>query len=315
MRSIQSALIAGAGAVGLTVAEALYGWNPRSVSALAGGERLRRYRERGLWVNGRRLGLDFADAAERNPAPADFIIIAPKAHQLESVIADVRSRVGHDTIILSLMNGISSEDIIGGAFGRERLPLAMIMAIDAMRTGNETTFTNRGVIHFGDADGAHAERDSLIADFFTRGGVPFEYHETDMKRTLWYKFMSNVGVNQTSALLRLPYRAFKKGAPGAVPEALELLESAMLEVIAVANAEGIGLVPEDIESWYKTVAGLNDAGMTSMLQDVLAGRKTEVELFSLTVMERGGKRGIPTPVNATLYRAIRAIERTYPPPA
>jgi 2-dehydropantoate 2-reductase len=123
--------------------------------------------------------------------------------------------------------------------------------------------------------------------------------------------MVNVGANQTSALLRLPYGAFKKQSPFVVREAVEILESAMKEVIAVAAAEGIGLGEADIEKWLTSVNSLSDDGYTSMAQDVLAGRKTEAELFGLTVMEYGKKHGISTPVNETLYRALRAIEQNY----
>jgi len=83
------------------------------------------------------------------------------------------------------------------------------------------------------------------------------------------------------------------------------------EVVAVANAEGIDLGEEDVKSWVNTVSVLNPAGFTSMCQDVLAKRKTEVEMFSLTVTELGKKHGIPVPVNETLYRQLRAIEKSY----
>jgi 2-dehydropantoate 2-reductase len=89
------------------------------------------------------------------------------------------------------------------------------------------------------------------------------------------------------------------------------MEKAMAEVVAVANAEGIDLNEQDIESWYKTVNQLNPASSTSMYQDVLACRKTEVEMFALTMMELGKKHGIPVPVNEVLYLALRTIEQGY----
>jgi 2-dehydropantoate 2-reductase len=85
----------------------------------------------------------------------------------------------------------------------------------------------------------------------------------------------------------------------------------MREVIAIAAAEGIALDDSDIERWYATVTALNDSGYTSMCQDVLARRKTEAELFGLTVAEYGARHNIPTPVNETLYRALRVVERSY----
>jgi 2-dehydropantoate 2-reductase len=306
MKRIQSVLIAGAGAIGLTVADSVLRHDPACLSVLAQGDRLRRYREQGLWINGSRIDCGFADPGG-GTRPFDFIIVASKYHQLNQLIADLRPFVGDETIIMSLLNGISSEDIIGVAYGRERLPLAMIIGNDSQNGAGGVTFTRRGVINFGDAEGRSLERDRLIADFFTRTGIPFAYHEQDMKRTLWFKFMINVGINQTSALLRLPYGAFKRNS--ALPEARELLESAMREVIAVAAAEGISLDEKDIDNWYDTVETLSDSSYTSMAQDVRGGRKTEVELFSLVMMEYGKKHRIPTPVNETLYRALRAIEK------
>jgi 2-dehydropantoate 2-reductase len=311
MKPIDKVLIAGAGAIGLTVADGIRRYNPNALAILAAGDRLRRYRERGICINGTRVDIALADAGTPESGPFDLIIIAVKFHQLNQVIADMKPFVGPDTVLLSLLNGISSEDITGAVYGRERLPLAMIIGTDSQYNEQGAFFTRRGVINFGDAEGRDARRDERLAEFFARAGIPFEYRRRDMKRTLWYKFMINVGVNQTSALLRLPYRAFKKDHPGAIPEAQEILEGAMREVIAVAAAEGLVLDDGDIARWYDTVAGLNDSGYTSMCQDVLARRKTEVELFGLTVMEYGTRHTIPTPVNETLYRAIRAIERSY----
>jgi 2-dehydropantoate 2-reductase len=308
LKPIETVLIAGSGAVGLTVADTFYRHDPRCVALLAGGERLDRYRRNGLHINGSKVDFVLADPEAPAPKAFDLVIVACKNHHLSQIIADMKSFVGPETLIVSLLNGISSEEILGSAFGREKLPLAMILGADAQRTDSEISFTRRGVVHFGDAEGKPSNRDECIAEFFTKTGLPFEHHREDMKKTLWYKFMVNVGANQTSALLRLPYGAFKKSNPRSIPEAREILESAMWEVIHIARAEGISLGEEDIATWLSTVELLSDQSYTSMCQDVLAGRKTEVELFGLTVMEYGKKHHIPTPVNELLYRALRVIE-------
>jgi len=303
---INSVLLAGAGAVGLIVAETIYNYDHECISILAKGERLERYRKNGLKVNG--IKLDFNFTQERK---SDLIIVACKFCHLNQVIEDIAPSVGKDTIILSLLNGISSEEIIGAKFGRERLPLAMILGTDAFHKAEETNFTRKGFIHFGDADGKNGEREQAIADFFTLAGVPFKL-EQNMKRALWYKFMINVGVNQVTAVLRLPYGAVSdKGGPDEIPEARDLIYATMREVVAIANAEGIDLDEKDIKSWAATVRELNPAGYTSMCQDVLAKRKTEVEMFGLTITELGKKHGIPVPINETLYRQLRAIEQSY----
>ncbi|GHV84901.1 2-dehydropantoate 2-reductase [Spirochaetia bacterium] len=311
MSTLKTVLIAGAGAVGLTVADTFYRYDPRCVAVLASGERLERYRRAGLWINGTRVDFTLAGLPGETGTAFDLIIIASKNHHLDHIIADIKPFVGPETIILSLLNGITSEETIGAVYGKKRLPLGMILGTDAQHKDGKTVFVQRGIVHFGDGESQETERDKKIAEFFTRAGLPFDYHPHDMKRTLWYKFMMNVGANQTSALLRLPYSAFKKNHPKAVPEAQEILESAMREVILISRAEGLDLGEEDITRWYTTVALLNDEGYTSMCQDVLAGRKTEVELFGLAIMEYGKKHRIPTPVNELLYRALRALERGF----
>jgi len=306
MKGINSVLIAGAGAIGLLVAETIYNADPRCVSILAKGERLERYRENGFWVNGKRIDFRLAWGEQ-----ADLIIVACKLHHLDQVIEDIGPSVGKDTIILSLLNGISSEEIIGRRLGRERLPLAMIIGVDAVQQGGKVTYMRKGVIHFGDGGGNNGEREEKLAGFFTRTGVAYNI-DPNMRRALWYKFMINIGINQATAILRLPYGAFmNKGGPGEIPEARLLAEKAMRETIAVANAEGIDLNERDIENWYKTINTINPRGLTSMCQDVLAKQKTELEMFCLALMEIGKKHGIALPVNETFYLQLRAIEQGY----
>ena len=304
---INNVLIAGAGAVGLPTAESIYKTDPGCISILAKGERLERYRKNGLKVNGKKLDFRFSYGEK-----ADLIIVASKYYHLDEIIEDIGPSVGKDTIILSLLNGITSEEIIGRKLGRERLPLAMVLGTDASHAGEETTYTLKGVIHFGDADGKNGEREDSIAEFFTRTGVKFVL-EPNMKRKLWFKYMMNVGANQTTAVLRLPYRAIKnKGEKGEIPEARAILEKAMKEVITVANAEGIDLNEGDFESCYRTTNLLDDNGYTSMCQDVLAGRKTEVDMFSLVLMDMAKKHKISVPVNEMLYLLIKSIEARTP---
>lgn len=319
MHAISSVLLAGTGAIGSMVAWQIQRSGAGTVSVLAGGERLARYRADGFLVNGEPCPFDFADVA--SPGKPDLVIVACKNHHLEAVIADLAGHIGPETCILSLMNGITSEKTIGEAFGAWRLPYAMIVGTDAGKEGNRTRFTKTGTIFFGYgptyADGsvpnagelaANGERVASIAEFFTRAGISFEV-PADMQNRLWYKFMMNVGINQLTAITRRPYAILKSATR--VSEAAELFEAAMREVVAVAAAEGVTLTDADIASIYRTIDTLSDGGKTSMCQDVEAGRKTEVELFSGTMIELGRRHGIAVPVNELFWRLIRTIERSY----
>ena len=83
----------------------------------------------------------------------------------------------------------------------------------------------------------------------------------------------------------------------------------MREVIELAGAMGVNLVEEDLQEWYRFLMQLSPQGKSSMLQDVEAGRKTEVEIFSAKICELGRKHGVATPVNRTVLQIIRVMER------
>jgi 2-dehydropantoate 2-reductase len=124
---------------------------------------------------------------------------------------------------------------------------------------------------------------------------------------MWWKFMINVGINQASAVLRSPYGVFQSS-----PDALALMKTLMQEVIAVAQKNSVGLTLKDLDDWCTILNTLSPDGKTSMLQDIEAGRKTEVEIFAGKVVSMGEKFQIPTPVNETVLRIIKVIEAHSP---
>lgn len=117
--------------------------------------------------------------------------------------------------------------------------------------------------------------------------------------------MVNVGVNQASAVLCAPYGVFRSS-----PEAKMLVESLSQEVILLAESYNVNLVKKDLEDWFEILSTMSPGGKTSMLQDIEAGRKTEVEIFGGKVIALGKASGIPTPVNQTVYNIIKVIEQS-----
>ena len=323
MRTINNILIAGAGAVGLTVAHQIYQFNPKAVKILARGERLERYKNNGLRVNNEKIDFEVVDADAKPEIQPDLIIMACKNHHLETILDDMKNYVNENTIILSLLNGITSEKIIAEKYPTAKIPLGMILGTDGQHSNEHARYIYKGTIFYGDAqndsiDGKPQANASdyvkAIANFFDRADIAYNVPE-NMLRKLWYKFLMNVGMNQASAILRLPYGAFQTQAN--IPEARELMYALQKEVILVAKQEGIGkglggdLTEEDIRTCQETADGLTPTSRTSMCQDVLAKRKTEVELFSKTVSALGKKHGIPTPINDLAYLQLRAIENSY----
>jgi len=303
--TIRKAHISGLGAIGSVFASILWEHDRESVKVIVDAERARRYQAQGVTVNGRRYDFDYV-ISQPQAEPAELILIAVKGHQLGESIEAIRPFVGEDTIIISLLNGISSEDILAAEFGDSHILHAFVVGTDATRDGLNTRYGNRGKIVFGHKSQPDSPDVKAVKDFFDRTGVPCSI-PSDIRREQWWKFLMNVGVNQTSAVLRAPYSVFQN-----IKEARDLMMSAAMEVIPIAQKEGVNLKEEDIGNFMDIMYTMTPDGKTSMLQDVDAGRKTEVELFALTVMELGRKHGIPTPINEVLYRMIRVIEQSYP---
>jgi 2-dehydropantoate 2-reductase len=304
-RNIDTITVVGAGAMGTIYASIFYGMEPDCVRFIADGERFERLFREGLIVNGRQFSIPVVRPLDKVP-PSDLVIFAVKHHHLDEAITDALKLIGDETIVLSVMNGIESEERIGKAYGKEKILYAVAVGMDAVRVGIRINYASPGKILFGEAENpSPSERVERIQTLFDRAGIAWET-PFDMVRALWWKFMINVGVNQASAALRAPYSAFQTSQ-----EARELMESAMQEVITLAELEGIHLSRRDLEDWHVVLAGLNPLGKTSMLQDVEAGRKTEVEMFAGKVIELGKRHGTPTPVNQSLFDLIKAIEASY----
>lgn len=295
--------VIGAGAMGAVYASKFYDMDRGCVSLIAGGERYARLSGQGLFVNGRHYAIPVFRPDERRP-PSDLLLVAVKNHHLPEAIGDMKNAVAEGTHILSVMNGIDSERQIGEVYGMEKVLYAVAVGIDAVRDGAHVTYSRNGKLYFGEAENRiPSERVKALQVLFDRAEIIHETPE-DMIRTLWWKFMINVGINQASAVLRAPYGVFHR-----LREAKELMEAAMKEVIRLAEAAKISLSEQDIQEYYSFLTKVSPDGKTSMLQDVEAKRKTEVEIFAGRVMELGKKYAVPTPVNETLYRILRVTEQ------
>lgn len=302
MNEIRSIYLCGLGAIGCSYAEALQKSRPGALKIVADESRMRRYQQDGVFVNGVRLDLDFAMPWDEE---ADLILVSVKQHDLEAAVELIAPYVGEQTIILSFLNGIESEEIIGrhAQIGMERLLYSFVVETDAVKAGNQVSFTKTGMVVFGEQHSSNgSQRVELVKRLWEDCGIRYRVPE-DMQREMWWKFMMNVGANQVSAVLRCGYGGLS--GDGHIREAVRM---ACREVLQIAKAKGVPLLDEDIEGYFAVFGRLDPEGKTSMLQDVMAHRRTEVELFAGTVRRIGRELGIETPVNDFLYQLIRSME-------
>lgn len=301
-KPIKTVAIVGAGAMGAAYASMFSDAGDFSVFFVAGGKRHQRLKEQPLTVNGKTYAIA-AVQPEEVGEPADLVLVALKHHHLPEALPAIAALVGPETTILSVMNGLESEQIIGSACGMEKMVYAIAVGIDAVREGNHFGYARPGKIIFGEGpqkgDGSRMVR---LREALTRAAIPHEV-PADMMRIMWWKFMINVGINQASAVLRAPYGVFHSS-----PDARALMVMLMEEVVTLAGKNSINLTRKDLEEWFAVLATLAPGGKTSMLQDIEAGRKTEVEIFAGKVVSLGDELGVATPVNQTILHIIKAME-------
>ena len=305
MKQINSVAIVGMGALGIlfgkTIADSM---GARAVRYVMDGARFEKYQGSQVVINGQPWNVPVAKAGETGPA--DLVIVAVKGTGLDAALDVMENCVGPDTIIISVLNGISSEEIIGQRYGCEKIIHCIAQGMDAMRFGSKLNYTKPGQLHIGLAEGELQENLDALVDFFQRAGVPYILEEDIMYR-MWSKFMLNVGVNQTCM-------AFGTTFGGVLTEGTEENRTylgAMREVIALAGAEGIHIGEKELKEYVDITRTLKPEGTPSMGQDRINRKYSEVELFAGTVIRMAEKHGIPVPMNQYLYKLVKEIEAEY----
>ena len=298
MNKIKTSALIGLGALGI-----LFGRKMPGVKVIADPDRIARYSAEPVVCNGEACRFDYCRPAEGQPV--DLLLVAVKATVLEQAIRDIAAFVGPDTIILSVLNGITSEERIEAAYPGHTL-WSVAIGMDATRTGRTLVFRQAGKIQFGERSGEMTDRVQAVADYLDECGIACEPCG-DILYKQWNKLMVNDGLNQAAAAFDLPYGGLRQ--PG---KAQDMMRAAMQEVIRLANLEGVPLPPDnDVKFIDAMMPTFNPEGMPSMRQDVLAKRPTEVEEFAGVVRRLARKHGMPTPVNDFFYDRIREIEAGY----
>ena len=220
-------------------------------------------------------------------------------------IRDMKKFIGPDTIILSVLNGITSEEDIEAVYPGHCL-WSVAIGMDATRVGRSLTFGAPGRIQFGEKNGEMTDRVRAVDEYLTACGIASEPC-SDILFKQWSKLMVNDGLNQAAAAFDLPYGGLTKPGP-----AYDKMLEAMQEVIDLSVLEGVNLPADNHKAFLESMAPtFKPDGMPSMRQDVLAQRPTEVEEFAGVVRRLAKKHGMPTPANDFFYEKIREIEAGY----
>lgn len=306
MSKVNKIGIIGAGSLGIMYGHKLTrAFGKENILFIADKERCKKYKDTDFVCNGVSCDFQFVSTQENEESFLDLLIFTVKSTGLDAAIQEAKPFVNENTIILSLLNGITSEEQIEAVFGKKHVLYSVALGMDPIRDGYKISYQNIGRVVFGSRYGNQDDDISYVSKVLDRAGIPYTVSD-DIMYTLWKKLMLNTGVNQAVAVYASNYGGMQQEG-----EIRTKMIEAMKEVVEIAQYEGISLTNEDIEESVALLDTMNPEGMPSMRQDTKTGKKTEVELFSGTICRLGRKYNIPTPVNDFFYKRIREIENSY----
>ena len=237
--------------------------------------------------------------------PVDLIVTFVKCYHTEAAVTAARPMIGPDTAILSLQNGWGNVDRIAAVAGRDRVLVGLTYHGGTLLGPGRVRHPGHGMTFLGELSGEVSPRLRAVDAALREAG----FETTLSPRILdevWKKLALNCCTLPTSALMR--FFAHELVAHPAATDAMALI---LREVVDVARARGIALDYD--ERWEAITALLEKAvgGKASMLQDVEAGRRTEIEVINGAIVEAGRAAGVATPVNAMMVAMVTALQDKY----
>lgn len=236
--------------------------------------------------------------------PCDLVLMQVKAHQTETAAGQLPALLKGGGIALTLQNGIGNLEKMAAAVGPERLLAGVTMLGVTRLDERRIRHAGQGPMVIGIPPGSRvsSQEAAAIAHVFRQAGLDCQIAE-EILGVLWQKLLINVGINPVTALTRLP-----NGQLPAVPGAWRVVAAAVGEASEVALALNLTLPPDPVDR-VRQVCQATAANRSSMLQDILAGRPTEIDAINGQIVCLGQALGFPTPVNAALTDLVKALEQ------
>lgn len=239
--------------------------------------------------------------------PADVILFQTKGWATPSAAAAVRPIISADTVLLTLQNGLGNEEAIRAAL--PECPLLIGMSVHTVITVDVAHYGHTGVrdTHLGPADGgaqgAMAAAEKAAGAFRSRTFPVEVLSEAEIRRAQWSKFVLNCGSLPVAALTRLPTDVLRdESLPFAV------MDDLTRETCAIARAAGIELDPEERVAFQHELFS-TAGGRASMLGDVLAHRRTEIDTINGAALQHAERLGVAAPLNRVMYNLVKGLEK------
>lgn len=298
--NIKRVAVLGAGAVGSYLIWGLSDKEELELGVVAKGERRERLLEQGLRINGKSYHPQIWTPEEAKNA--DLLVVALKYGSLRSALEDIQMIVGENTTVMSLMNGVDSEEIIAEKIDKSHI-LYSFIKIASQKKEDGFHFNPEATvgIYFGELEAPfESERVKAVDTLFD--GTELHWTITEhIREEIWGKFRLNICNNLPQAVLGVGVGCYEDSE-----HMTAIREGLKKELLAIAEAKGIDL--ELINEKSSKGSAVKASAKYSTLQDLEAGRHTEIDMFSGTLIRMGRELGIPTPYNEYTYHVIKALE-------
>ncbi|MGH3042147.1 MAG: ketopantoate reductase family protein [Gaiellaceae bacterium] len=238
--------------------------------------------------------------------PVDVVVFFVKCYHTTVAAEQSRPLVGDSTIVVSLQNGWGNGNELARVFDQERIVVGVSYHSGTVLGLGSVAHTGAGPTFVGPYLGSSLDASQPVADAIRSAG--FEAVVTaDVRTEIWKKLTLNAAALPTAALTGLTAEAM--GKPDEI--VIELVDELARETVAVARAQGYDLDPEERVESIRAILLRAGPGKASMLQDIEAGRRTEIDVINGAVVRAAAEHGIEVPVNRAMVALVKGYERAH----
>jgi len=246
-----------------------------------------------------------ATADPKEAGECGLVIMCVKSYSTEEAAKAIKELVSEKTYVLSLQNGIGNVQILNDHFGPERVIAGITNHGSTLLDIGHVRHAGKGDTIIGKPGGKYQGAIREAANILIKAGFDTKVSK-DIDSVVWSKLLINVGINALTAVTRL-----NNGRLVEYEETRSLLRSAVQEAVKIIKRKRIKLAYDDPIQKVESVAKATATNVSSMLQDVLNKKRTEIDFINGAILRQARSLGIPTPVNEVLTNLVKTIESSY----
>ncbi len=244
-----------------------------------------------------------ATTAAADAGTCELVVVATKGMHIEPAVRAAAPMIGPETLVLTIQNGLGNVERLQAVLGPENLLFGIAGGFGAeMRGPGHVHHNGMEAINLAELKGGASPRLERVAEVWRQAGFKVQTFD-DLWPVLWSKLIANVAFSAICAITGMRVGQVRENEA-----AWGIAKACIGEAAAVAAAKGIRLAYDDPVQWVSDFAGKIPHARPSMYQDLVAGRRSEIDTIQGGVVSEGAKLGIPTPTCALMVQLVKALE-------